>query len=76
MNHGFTTYINVTAALHFLNSIPNSFIAEFVVQEGTALRDQLTKQTIKAKDGYLSIPEEPGLGIDLDPIAVEKYRVA
>jgi L-alanine-DL-glutamate epimerase-like enolase superfamily enzyme len=76
VNHGFTTYINVAAALHFLNSIPNSFIAEFVVQEGTALRDQLTKQTIKAKDGYLSIPEEPGLGIDLDPIAVEKYRVA
>ena len=76
VNHGFTTYINVAAALHFLNSIPNSFIAEFVVQEGTALRDQLTKQTIKAKDGYLSIPEEPGLGIDLDAIAVEKYRVA
>ena len=23
-NHGFTTYINVTAALHWLNSIPNA----------------------------------------------------
>jgi hypothetical protein len=30
-NHGFTTYINVNAALHFLNSIPNSLIVEFVV---------------------------------------------
>jgi L-alanine-DL-glutamate epimerase-like enolase superfamily enzyme len=76
VNHGFTTYLNVAAALHFLNSIPNSFIAEFVVQEGTSLRDELTKQRITAQDGYLSIPEEPGLGMELNPIAIEKYRIA
>jgi len=75
VNHGFTTYINVAAALHFLNSIPNSFIAEFVVQEGTNLRDEITRQRIVAKDGYLPIPEEPGLGMELDPKMVEKYRV-
>ena len=34
-NHGFSTYINVAAALHWLNSIPNALIAEFVTQEGT-----------------------------------------
>lgn len=48
VNHGFTTYLNVAAALHFLNSIPNSFTAEFVVQEGTSLRDELTRQRITA----------------------------
>ncbi|MEW5978985.1 MAG: mandelate racemase/muconate lactonizing enzyme family protein [Acidobacteriota bacterium] len=76
VNHGFTTYINVAAALHFLNSIPHSFIAEFVVQEGTTLRDEITRQRITATDGYLPIPEEPGLGMELNPDAVEKYRVA
>ncbi len=75
-NHGFTTYINVAAALHFLNSVPNSFICEFVTEEETTLRDQITKQRIVAKDGYVEIPTEPGLGLELNDEAVDKYRVA
>ncbi|MCI0622605.1 MAG: mandelate racemase/muconate lactonizing enzyme family protein [Acidobacteria bacterium] len=76
VNHGFTTYVNVAAALHFLNSIPNSFIAEFVVQEGTFLRGEVTRQTIRAEGGYLAVPQEPGLGIELNMEAVERYRAA
>jgi L-rhamnonate dehydratase len=75
VNHGFTTYINVASALHFLNAIPNSFITEFVVQEGTSLREVLTRQTFVAKDGYVDIPMAPGLGVDLNPEALEKYAV-
>src|SRR5579884_104900 len=74
-NHGFTTYINVAAALHWLNAIPNALICEFVAQEGSALRDVLTKQRFMAKDGWLDIPQEPGLGIDLNDEAIAKYRV-
>jgi L-alanine-DL-glutamate epimerase-like enolase superfamily enzyme len=75
-NHGFTTYINVAAALHWLNAIPNALICEFVAEEETNLREQITKQKLRARDGYLEIPEEPGLGIDLDEEAVRRYRVA
>ncbi|HXU20633.1 MAG TPA: mandelate racemase/muconate lactonizing enzyme family protein [Verrucomicrobiae bacterium] len=75
-NHGFTTYINVAAALHWLNSIPNALICEFVAESGTTLRDSITRQRIVAKDGYLEIPQEPGLGIELNDDAVSKYRVA
>ena len=75
VNHGFTTYINVAAALHFLNSIPNSFILEFVVEEETTLRDHITKQKFVARDGYLDIPDAPGLGIDLNDEGIAKYRV-
>lgn len=73
VNHGFSTYVNVAAALHFLNSIPNSFILEFVAEEQTTLRDALTRQRITAKDGFVDIPSEPGLGVDLDPAALEQY---
>lgn len=76
VNHGFTTYINVAAALHFLNAIPNSFILEFVAEEETTLRDRITKQRIVAEDGWLPIPEAPGLGIELDEDAVRAVRVA
>ncbi len=74
VNHGFTTYINVSAALHFLNSIPNSFIAEFVVEEGTTLRNEITRERITAKDGLLQIPDAPGLGVELDEDALTRYR--
>jgi L-alanine-DL-glutamate epimerase-like enolase superfamily enzyme len=75
-NHGFTTYINVAAALHWLNSIPNSLIAEFVTQENTSLREFITRQRIRAKDGYLEVPQAPGLGIELDEEAIAKFRAA
>ncbi|HUQ94770.1 MAG TPA: mandelate racemase/muconate lactonizing enzyme family protein [Bryobacteraceae bacterium] len=74
VNHGFTTYINVAAALHFLNSIPNSFILEFVVEEETTLRNHITRQQIVARDGMLDMPSEPGLGIELNGEGIDKYR--
>jgi L-alanine-DL-glutamate epimerase-like enolase superfamily enzyme len=75
-NHGFTTYVNVMSALHWLNSIPNALICEFVAEEETNLREQITRQKLRARDGYLAIPQEPGLGIDLDEDSVRKFRVA
>lgn len=75
VNHGFTTFINVAAALHFVNAIPNSFILEFVAEETTHLRNVLTHQQFIAKDGYLEIPQEPGLGVDLSEEAVERFIV-
>ena len=75
-NHGFTTYVNVTAALHFLNAIPNALIVEFVAEEETTLREKITKQKLRAEDGFLTIPDAPGLGIDLDDAGVDQFRVS
>lgn len=75
-NHGFTTYINVAAALHWLNSIPNALICEFVAEEETNLREQITRQKLRARDGYLQVPQEPGLGIELDEEAIARFRQA
>jgi L-rhamnonate dehydratase len=76
VNHGFTTYINVAAALHFLNAIPGSFIMEFVSEEETLLRDEITKQRIVAEDGFVAMPTSPGLGIELNEEGIRKYRIA
>jgi L-alanine-DL-glutamate epimerase-like enolase superfamily enzyme len=74
-NHGFSTYINVAAPLHFLNSIPKALIVEFVTEEGTNLREKITQQKLRAQDGYLTIPDAPGLGIDLDERGLEAFRL-
>jgi L-rhamnonate dehydratase len=74
VNHGFSTYINVAAALHFLASIPNSFIGEYVVEEGTTLRDEISSQDIRAVDGWVNIPEEPGLGVTLNKDVIARFQ--
>jgi L-rhamnonate dehydratase len=76
VNHGFTTYINIAAAIHFLNSISNSFLMEYVAEEETTLRDHLTRQNFVARDGYVTVPDEPGLGIELNEEEIHKFRVA
>jgi L-alanine-DL-glutamate epimerase-like enolase superfamily enzyme len=74
VNHGFTTYINIASAVHFLNSIPNSFIMEYVVEEETKLRDEITFQDLVAVEGWVKIPQAPGLGVTLNPEAIARYR--
>lgn len=36
-------------------------------------RDFLLKEPIEVKDGYIPIPQGPGLGAELDPEAVAEY---
>jgi len=74
VNHGFTTYINIASALHFLASIPNSFILEYVVEEGTVLREEISSQDIRVDDGWVNVPKGPGLGVTLNDEAIARYR--
>ncbi|MFO0909540.1 MAG: mandelate racemase/muconate lactonizing enzyme family protein [Isosphaeraceae bacterium] len=76
VNHGFTTYLNVAAALHYLASIPNTMgLLEFVVEEGTTLRHALS-EPIRSVDGMVAVPDGPGLGLAVHEKELEKYRVA
>lgn len=75
VNHGFTTYLNVAAALHYLASVPNTLgLLEFVVEEGTTLRHAIS-QPIRAVDGRVAVPDAPGLGLELNEAGIEKFRV-
>ncbi|MBN9486655.1 MAG: mandelate racemase/muconate lactonizing enzyme family protein [Alphaproteobacteria bacterium] len=40
-----------------------------------ALRTQLLKTPLTLEDGHILLPEGAGLGIELDPATVERYRV-
>ena len=63
------------ASLHFAASIPNGLVLE-LDQNQNALRDELLKEPLKLEsDGTVRLPERPGLGIELDRAAVERYRV-
>jgi len=72
--HAFAGAVLLAASLHFIASIPNGLVLEFD-QNPNGLRDELLKEPIRAdKDGMITLPDRPGLGIELDPGAVEHYR--
>jgi len=75
VNHFYSTMINLAAGLHWLASRSSAFIFEYCIEE-TPIRMQLTKQDIKSVDGFVTVPEEPGLGVELNEEAVNKYRVS
>jgi L-alanine-DL-glutamate epimerase-like enolase superfamily enzyme len=74
VNHSYKTGINIAASLHFVAALPNTHYFEYCVEQGP-LRQTLTKQSFPVIDGDIIVPEEPGLGVDLDEAVVEKYRV-
>jgi D-arabinonate dehydratase len=73
--HAFGGAVLLAASLHFVASIPNGLVLEFD-QNPNGLRDELLKEPMRADgDGMIRLPERPGLGIELDRAAVERYRV-
>ena len=72
--HSFAGAVLLAASLHFIASIPNGLVLEFD-QNPNGLRDDLLKEPITIEsDGSIRLPERPGLGIELDRAAVERYR--
>jgi L-alanine-DL-glutamate epimerase-like enolase superfamily enzyme len=74
--HAFAGAVLLVASLHFCAAIPNGLVLEWD-QNPNAIREELLKEPLALeKDGTVKVPERPGLGIELDRAAVERYRVA
>jgi L-alanine-DL-glutamate epimerase-like enolase superfamily enzyme len=74
VNHSYKTGINIAASLHFVACLPNTHYFEYCVEQGT-LRRSLTKQSFPVTDGDITVPEAPGLGIELNEDVVARFRV-
>ena len=73
--HAFKTGILMAASLHYIASLQNAPFLEFCEQD-TALRRELTNPVfVIDPEGFVSIPDGPGLGIELNMDAVNRYRV-
>jgi galactonate dehydratase len=53
------------AAIHILAAIPNALILERV-HDDVPVRYELTVPHIETIDGYIEVPNRPGLGVDID----------
>jgi L-alanine-DL-glutamate epimerase-like enolase superfamily enzyme len=72
--HAFKTGILVAASIQLIAAMPHVPFLEFSVTE-SAIRKELLKKPFAQKDGFVDVPETPGLGIELNPDVIKKYGV-
>ena len=72
--HAFAGAVLLVASLHFAAAAPNALDLEWD-QNPNAIREELLKEPLRLEpDGTVKLPERPGLGIELDRAAVDRYR--
>jgi len=62
------------AGVHLAASIPNFLTLEYAFGE-VDWREQLVRPVEKLEDGYIAVPDRPGLGIELDEEMLEAHRL-
>ena len=55
-------------------AISNNDLMEFCVWD-TPIRREMIRKRFEVVDGWIRIPDGPGLGIEVNDQAIEKYRV-
>jgi galactonate dehydratase len=70
--------VGTVAALHLAANLPNFSILEIPGDDylwHAQWRDELLTDptNVQVKDGHLELPEGPGLGVDLDDVAIARY---
>jgi L-alanine-DL-glutamate epimerase-like enolase superfamily enzyme len=65
----------VAASLHWLSTCRDAFLFEDCVDE-SPLRHDLTHEKVQAVDGWIEVPDRPGLGVTLDEDFVAAHRIA
>jgi len=73
--HSFSSAVCIHANLHVLASIPNGGELEYDCNPNP-LREELNIHRLEVQDGVVSLPQRPGLGIELNPEIMERYKVS
>ena len=72
IGHGWNTALGVAADLQLASAFPDTDLIEFI--GGSPYVDGILKRPFELDgDGWLTIPDLPGLGVDLDPERLARY---
>ena len=75
VNHTFTSHLALSASLQPYAGLAEHRICEYPVELKPLAHEMTTSHLIPDSNGEINIPEAPGLGIELDLSALEKYLV-
>jgi L-rhamnonate dehydratase len=73
--HAWLTDLLSAASLHVNACLERSLFLEYNVCDNPMLREIIRNPIQMDKDGWMPVPQGPGLGIEVDDQAVERFRV-
>jgi L-alanine-DL-glutamate epimerase-like enolase superfamily enzyme len=73
--HAWLTDLLTAASLHANACLPRSLFLEYNVSSSPMLREIIANPIQMDKHGMIPVPQGPGLGVEMDEKAVERYRV-
>ncbi len=76
--HGWKTGITIAATAQLAAVTPHMPFFEYVPQAvaGSALRRELVDDELSLVDGRLALPQQPGIGVELNRDAMERFEAA
>jgi L-alanine-DL-glutamate epimerase-like enolase superfamily enzyme len=74
-NHCYTSPLTAAASLHWLSTCRDAFLFEDCVED-SPLRHELTHERIQAQDGWMHVPDGPGLGVTLNEDFIRRHLIA
>jgi len=74
-NHCYTSPITHAASLHWLSTCRDAFLFEDCVED-SPLRHDLTHEKVQAENGWITVPDRPGLGVTLDEDFVAAHLIS
>jgi len=70
--HGWNTALGLAADLHLASAVPGTDMVEYIA--GSPFIDEIVAEPFQLDDeGWLNIPDKPGLGVELNPDAVARF---
>lgn len=75
VNHTFTSHLALSASLQPYAGLCDHEICEYPFAPKRLARDITANHLERDQDGYLAIPDSPGLGIGINPDAARSYLV-
>jgi L-alanine-DL-glutamate epimerase-like enolase superfamily enzyme len=73
--HAFKSGILMSATVQMLAAYKGDPLLEYCCQETVLSKKLLKKHFEIDKDGYVAVPNTPGLGVEIDLDSLEEYRV-
>lgn len=72
--HAFKTGVLMSASLHLIGAIPNALYLEYCKQETVLSKTLIRNHFQPDASGMVQIPQEPGLGIEIDEEVLSRFR--
>ena len=71
VNHTFTSHLALSASLQPYAGLAEHRICEYPVSPKTVAWEMTRNNLERDKDGQISLPDAPGLGIEINPEAIQ-----